>query len=165
MANKDCARLSIERLIELYAAGSTELAEVLFGLRAEQLHTRVAPGKWSILEVLCHIADSELIYAESFRRVLVEDSPTLFNLEPDDFERGLLYDKRDPHEEIALINTIRSQTARILRNIPDGDWERRGIHSTDGALTLRQLIERVTSHIPHHVEFIKGKVRSLATRK
>lgn len=165
MANRDYSKLSNEQLIDEYIAGSTAIGEALNGKSGEQLHTRVAPGKWSILEVLCHIADFEIINAERIRRVLSEHEPTLFNGEPDDFERALLYDKRNSHEELTLIQTVRSQTARIVRNIPDEAWQRCGVHSTVGPLTLRQLIERVTSHIPHHVEFITGKLKALAHQK
>jgi hypothetical protein len=161
----DYSKLSNEQLIDEYLTGSAALSEAILGAGDEQLRTRTAPGKWSILEVLCHIADFEIIGSERIRRVLSEEQPTLLNGEPDDFERGLLYDMRDPHEELSLIQTIRSQTARILRHVPDDAWQRRGIHSTDGPLSLRQLIERVTNHIPHHVEFIKGKLQALAGQK
>lgn len=161
----DYSSLSPEELIVAYENGANELKAAVSNIPLSQLHTRIAPGKWSILEVLCHIADFEIIGSERIRRVLSEDEPTLLNGEPDDFERGLVYHVRDAHEELSLIQKIRSQTARILRHIPSDAWLRRGIHSTDGPLTLRQLIERVTKHIPHHVEFIKQKRIALEAQK
>jgi hypothetical protein len=116
-------------------------------------------------EVVCHIADFEVVNAERIRRVLAEHEPTLFNGEPEDFERALAYDSRDLTEELSLISAIRGQSARILRTISAETWQRRGIHSTDGPITLRQLIERVTSHVPHHIAFILQKREALAAQK
>jgi hypothetical protein len=157
--------LSPDQLIDQYEAGSALLWDVISGMTRKEFCTRVSPGKWSVLEVLCHIADFEVINAERVRRILSEHEPTLFNGEPDDFERALVYEQRDSQEELTLIQAIRSQTGRILRNVPAEAWQRRGAHSTDGPITLRQLIERVTSHIPHHVGFIQQKRITLAAQK
>jgi uncharacterized damage-inducible protein DinB len=155
------SQTSIEELITAYEQGVADLQQAVADSSDDELRTRVNPGKWSIHEVLCHIADFEVIGAERIRRVLSENEPTLFNGEPDDFERGLAYDARDTAEELRLIELLRTQIARILRAVPAEAWERRGIHSADGPLTLRQLVERVTGHIPHHVEFIQGKKAAL----
>jgi hypothetical protein len=157
--------LSTNDLIATYEDGAIGLQAAVEGIPAEQLKVRVPPGKWSVLEVICHIADSEVISAERIRRVIVEHEPTLFNLEPDDFERALAYDSRELTQELSLISAIRGQTGRILRSIPNDAWQRKGIHSTDGPLTLRQLVERITSHVPHHIAFINEKRAALAGRK
>jgi hypothetical protein len=52
--------------------------------------------------------------------------------------------------------------ARILRALGPEDFQRRGLHSRDGALTLENLLQRATAHIPHHVRFIEEKRRALA---
>jgi len=153
---------SYSDLIDSYESGPAALREAVEGMTSNELRTRVSPGRWSVHEVLCHLADFEVINADRIRRVLCEREPTLFNGKPDDFERGLAYAARDSEEELKLIELLRRQVARILRASPAEVWERRGIHSTDGPLTLRQLVERVTRHIPHHIEFIAGK-RALLT--
>lgn len=157
--------LSNNDLIAAYQDTARDLVDAVAGLTPEELQIRIAPGKWSVQEVVCHIADFEVISAERIRRVLAEDEPTLFNGEPDDFEQTLFYEKRDVAEELALIQTIRNQTARILRVLSEEAWQRRGIHSTDGPLTLRKLIERVSKHIPHHVAFIRDKRAALRAGK
>lgn len=164
MTKIDYAMLSHEQLINQYEAGSAMLWQVVASATPKQLQERIGPGKWCIQEVLCHIADFEIINAERIRRVLSENEPTLFNGEPHDFEMALSYDRRDSQEELTLIGAIRCQTGRILRCQSDVAWQRRGLHSTDGPLTLRQLVERVTSHIPHHLDFIEGKLKALQSQ-
>jgi uncharacterized damage-inducible protein DinB len=161
----DYSSFSSEELIAAYENGADAVKAAVSNITEVELQTRIAPGKWSILEVLCHIADFEVINAERVRRVLSEHEPTLFNGEPDDFERALVYEQRNSQEELTLIQAIRSQTGRILRNVPAEAWQRRGIHSTDGPITLRVLVERVTSHIPHHVGFIQQKRIAIAEQK
>ena len=118
----DYSTLSNEDLIAAYQQGAADLRRAAAGMSSEHLLKRVEPGKWSVLEVVCHVADFEVINAERIRRVLAEDEPTLFNGEPDDFERALCYEQRDLDEELNLIEIIRDQTARILRNVPTNAW-------------------------------------------
>lgn len=149
--------LSLNDLLAEYSRGVNEVADAVQGITERDLQTRCTPGKWSTLEVVCHITDFEVVYAERLRRILAEMEPTLFNGEPDDFERTLSYDSRDLEEELSLIAGIRRQTSRILRTLPEDAWQRKGIHNIAGPLTLRQIVESSTGHIPHHVGFIQQK--------
>ena len=56
---------------------------------------------------------------------------------------------------------IRKQVARILQSLTPEDFQRRGIHSESGPLTLETLVQRITGHIPHHVQFIEEKRKVL----
>lgn len=150
--------------LEQYGAGPKLLRSALKGMSAEQLAARPVPGKWSTAEVVCHLSDFELIYADRMKRVIVEHEPTLMDGDPDLFAASLAYNHRDVGEELTLIETIRKQMAHILRRLERDDFARRGIHSTAGPLTLKELLARVTQHIPHHVRFIQEKRRALGLR-
>lgn len=153
---------SLEELLTTYEQGPIQLREALRGLSAEQVKTPAPPGRWSALEVVCHISDFELVYADRLKRVVVEDRPTLFSGDPDEFAAKLAYNQRDLEEELAVIDSVRRQVARFLRTLDASAFDREGIHSTDGPLTLATLLKRIAGHIPHHVEFIKQKRTSLA---
>ena len=62
-----------------------------------------------------------------------------------------------------LIEAIRKQVAAILRTLQPEDYQRRGIHSEAGPLTLETLVERATGHIAHHLKFIAEKRQALRT--
>jgi hypothetical protein len=130
-------------------------------MSGEQLVARPIPGKWSTLEVICHLADFEIVYADRIKRVIAENEPTLFGGDPDEFAARLAYQERKPEEELLLIETVRKQVARILRTLTPEDYQRRGIHSESGPLTLETLVQRITGHIPHHVQFILEKKKAL----
>jgi uncharacterized damage-inducible protein DinB len=155
-------RMSPDSLIADYLAGPQKLRQAVAGLTAEQWDARPIAGKWSTREVVAHLADCEPVYADRMKRVIAEDRPTFFGLNPDAFASRLAYSARDMNEELALIESVRRHVARILRTLPAGDFERLGNHSVDGPVTLETLLRRITNHIPHHIQFIEEKRRALA---
>jgi hypothetical protein len=148
-------------LINQYAAGPDLLREVTRGMNRDQLLARPVPGKWSTLEVICHLADFEIVYADRLKRVIAESEPTLFGGDPDVFASRLAYHSRDLEEELTLIAAIRGQVVRILRTLEEPDFSRVGRHNEAGPLTLLQLLQRVTNHAVHHGKFIEEKRRAL----
>jgi len=149
--------MGIPELIEAYARGAAEVREAIAGMSAAEIAARPIPGKWSTLELLCHLADFEPIYADRMKRVIAEEQPTFMSGDPDLFLRHLAYDAREAEGEIAVIDSVRQQMARILRTLPQAAFARVGVHSRDGAVSLETLLRRVTNHIPHHVRFIAEK--------
>jgi hypothetical protein len=148
-------------LIEQYLLGPEILRRAVSGMSDEQLDARPIPGKWSTRDVVMHLADFDLIYAGHMKRVIAEDRPTLSDPDADLFASQLAYDKRDVDENIWLMKTIRRHMAPILRTIDADDFMRIGMHSEEGPLSLGELLERVTDHIPHHVRSIEEKRRAL----
>lgn len=153
--------MQYSELIEEYVAGSQLIRQAVSGMTRDQLDATPIGGKWSTRQVVCHIADFELVNAERMKRVIVEDQPTLFGGDPDRFTAGLAYHQRDIEEELQLIEVAQRQMARILRTLSLKDFQRVGIHSEDGPMTLEALVRRTTSHVPHHIQFIEEKRRAL----
>jgi len=147
--------------IDDYLAGPAQLRQAVAGMTQEQLVARPVPGKWSTLEVICHLADFEIIGADRIKRIIAEDEPTLFGGDPDGFAKRLAYHQRNAEEEILLIALLRQQVSHILRRLKPEDFLRRGIHSEAGPLTLEAIVQRSTKHIPHHLQFIEEKKRAL----
>ena len=65
------------------------------------------------------------------------------------------------HDELDLISIVRRQMAVILRSTDIEDFQRTGVHSEAGPLTLETLLERITRHIPHHLKFIEAKIAAM----
>jgi hypothetical protein len=151
-----------DALIEEYLGGPGLLRRAVAGMTGEQLLARPIPGRWSTQEVVCHLADYEPIYADRMKRVIALQEPELLQGDPGLFAARLAYDRRDVDEELALIECTRKQMARILRTLTLEDFQRKGGHSRDGALTLEVLLQRITDHIPHHIRFIEEKRRAMA---
>ena len=144
-----------------YLDGVQLVREAVRGMSGEQLLARPVAGKWSTLEVLCHVADFEPIYADRMKRVIAEDRPRLIGADEKHFAAALAYHQRDGEEELVLIERTRSQMARILRTLSAEALAREGVHSESGPITLEQLLGYAIRHIRHHVPFIHEKRRAL----
>src|SRR6266404_524112 len=99
-------------MIDAYLAGVQTLRQAVAGMNPTQLAARPVPGKWSTLEVVCHLADFDPILAERMKRVIAEDRPTLLGADENRFARALAYQERDVQEEVNLIEQTRQQMAR-----------------------------------------------------
>src|SRR3954468_7636275 len=104
-------------LINEYAAGPQLIREAVKGLSREQLLARPVPGKWSTLEVICHIADFEIVGADRIKRVIAEEQPTLPDGDESLFAARLAYHDRELEDELHVIGSIRAQVSRILRTL------------------------------------------------
>jgi hypothetical protein len=148
-------------LIDDYVSGPQVLRKAIEGMTNEQLRARPIPGKWSSMEVICHLADIEIICAERFKRIICENEPTFPGVTPELYAARLAYHERDAEEEILLIEQIRKHVAGILRALKPEDFQRRAIHLKYGQMTLETQLERIIGHIPHHVQFIEEKRKAL----
>jgi uncharacterized damage-inducible protein DinB len=152
---------NLAQLIQDYLAGPVALRKAVAGLSPEQRRARPVAGKWSTLEVVCHIADFEPIMADRSKRIIALDNPTLMGADENRFAAALAYHDRDLEEELLLIERTRSQLARILRTLPPEALGRIGTHNERGPRTLEQMLTSTINHIPHHLKFIEEKRRAL----
>jgi uncharacterized damage-inducible protein DinB len=155
---------SLPQLIESYLEGPRALRRAVSGMTREQLLARPVAGKWSTLEVVCHLADFDPILADRMKRVIAEDNPTLIGADENRFAAALSYHERDVEEELTIIEKTRQQLGRILRKLPAEALGRVGQHNERGPRTLQQLLETTINHIPHHVKFIHEKRQALGLK-
>ena len=81
--------MTLDQLLQQYEQGADLLKTAVSKAREQQFALRPVPGKWSIQQVVCHLADFEPIYADRMKRVLVEDNPTMFGGDPDVFAAAI----------------------------------------------------------------------------
>jgi len=152
---------ALPQMIDTYLAGVPTLRQAVAGKTGEQLLARPVAGRWSTLEVVCHLADFEPILADRMKRVIAEDRPALLSADENRFAACLAYHERDVEEELAVVEQTRRQMARILRAQPPDVLARVGVHNQAGPRTLEQLLAGATNHVVHHVTFIADKRRAL----
>jgi uncharacterized damage-inducible protein DinB len=148
-------------LIEAYIDGPVQLRRSVANLTADQLVARPVPGKWSTLEVVCHLVDSEQAWCHRMKRVIAEPRPLLIGYDEGRFASTLAYHDRQLEQELALLEGMRWQMALILRKVDDAAWSFTGVHSERGLMTLEELLRAEVEHIPHHLGFIAEKRRAL----
>jgi uncharacterized damage-inducible protein DinB len=150
-----------EALIESYLASLPPLRRAVADLDPEQIKARPVPGTRSTLEVVCHLVDSELAWCHRMKRVIVEDRPLLIGYDETRFTAGLPYHEADLEEELALLEGMRQQMARILRGLPEATWSRTAVHNERGLMTLEEMLRAEIEHVPHHLAHILEKRKAL----
>jgi uncharacterized damage-inducible protein DinB len=148
-------------LVEKYLNGPKQLRAATTGLTREQAMARPVSGKWSVLEVVCHLADFEPVYVERMKRVITHERPLLMAADESLFAAKLAYHDRDLEEELRVIELTRGSFGRILKTLPAEAFQRTGVHTERGLKTLEELLSLIANHIPHHVPFIAEKRKAL----
>src|SRR3954468_1628462 len=153
----DDTTLTVADLISAYEQGAEELRLAVAGMTVEQLRSRPVPGKWSTLEVVCHVADCEQFFADRLKRTVAMDRPLLLGADGFRYPEPLRYQDHDLDEELDLVAVTRRQTARTLRLVAPDAWQRTAVHSETGLVTLRQLVLHAVNHLRHHLRFVAEK--------
>ncbi|QDS97312.1 DinB family protein [Adhaeretor mobilis] len=148
-------------IIKAYSQGAKQLRDAVSQVGNDDWDKTPISGKWSIRQVVCHIADTEIVYADRMKRIIAEDNPTFFGMDPDVFAIGLVCEQRPWKTELDVIEAVRAHMLPILRASDTRTFERQGTHSLDGPMTLETLLQRITGHIPHHIGFIEEKLRAM----
>jgi len=122
------------------------LAERIRGLDDSTLRRPEAPGKWSVIEVIQHLADSDLVFSYRLKMMLTEDRPPLQGYDQDRWAGELHY--RDVPLELALdqLRTMRTANLYVLGRLSPSQLERVGLHSERGPESIGFLLQLMGGH-------------------
>jgi uncharacterized damage-inducible protein DinB len=122
------------------------LANEITGLSVEELRRPEAPGKWSMIEVIQHLADAELVWAYRLRLILSEDRPVLTGYSQDEWALSLNYSEALLDEAFDQIRIFRAANLRLLRSLSEEQLQRVGIHEERGPETIEHMISLYAGH-------------------
>lgn len=148
-------------LLDVYLGGPNRLRSAVTGLSRDQMISRPITGRWSVLEVVCHLVDTDANIAHRIKRVLSEERPVFDRVKPELMLGALAYHDRDVDDELAIFDLTRRQIGRILRASPPEAWERIGVVGDRGDRTVGQMINGAVEHLAHHLGFVIEKRRAL----
>lgn len=155
----------MEALIEKYGLGYKMLREAINGLSEEELRFKPAPDKWSIHQVLIHVADSELVSTQRLKKVLAEEEPLLTSTDQDTWANALGYDQLDREQYLLLFKLLRSSMLPILAQLTTEQIERVGVYADEGRFTFKQLLEYRVAHIRGHLAQIERLKKAFRQRQ
>lgn len=105
-----------------------------------------APGKWSVIGVLCHLADAELVWAYRIRMVLAHDRVALTGFDQDAFAASFGYADATADEALRVFDVVREANLRVLRNASEEDLRHVGVHEERGAEPLPHMMRLEAGH-------------------
>lgn len=122
------------------------ISERTEGLRAPVLRRAEAPGKWSVIEVVQHLADSELVFGFRMRMMLTADRPTLQGYDQDLWAQTLGY--KDEQLDVALgqLGGLRVPNVRLAKSLSAHQLGRIGVHSERGPESVDHLLKLMAAH-------------------
>jgi len=145
------------QLIEDYVACGPRLRQAVAGLSREDQVARPGPGKWSILELVIHLTDSDCIAIDRMKRMLTEDNPALLYADETAYVDRLWSHEQSLEDALTCFDVGRRQFARVLRKLPDEAFERQGTHNRRGTVTVGDMVKGYIGHVDHHLKFLHEK--------
>jgi hypothetical protein len=147
--------------IDAYEKGGERLTLALRGLLPEDLLAFPVPGTWSIQQIALHVADAESVLADRIKRVIAEENPSLLAFAENKWVANLHYDEQSAQDAGVMVELTRRQLSRVLRSLPDSAFDRKGVHSEVGPISLKDIVVKATTHLEHHLKFLVDKREKL----
>jgi hypothetical protein len=143
--------------LELFRRGPQILDAAIEGVSKEESMFAPFPGKWTIREIVRHLADTELVVGMRLRQMIAEDRPLMALFDQDLWADRLHYNQCDPHESATLFRVMRDDISKILDVLPAEAFTRVGLHPERGAGTLGEWVTRFGAHVEKHA----GQIRAI----
>jgi hypothetical protein len=136
-----------------------KLAELLKGKKRPQLTRRPAPGKWSVAEIVAHLADAEIAISWRLRQILSTDGVALQAYDQDAWAAAFNYGRRDPKDSLAQYTALRNANVELLKSVPRKLWENHGMHAERGRETAAHMVRLAAGHDLNHLQQIESILR------
>jgi DinB superfamily len=144
-------------------ATAQRLKDVLNETGAD-LRRRPAEGEWSILELLGHIVDAELVAAARYRWILCEDQPALIGYDQDRWVSALRHNEDTVDELLELFEALRAANRRLWERTSDADRRRVGMHAERGPESVSLLFRMLAGHDRFHLNQMRETLTQLRER-
>lgn len=137
------------------AEAPDRLRRLVRGLTEKQLATRPAPGKWSIREIVAHLADNEVVLGSRYRFIAAMERPPLPGFDQDAFVANLGVAKATTADLLDDFAMARAVNIGLLERVADAAWERVGIHAERGEESFGHLVTMYAGHDRIHISQVE----------
>lgn len=141
-----------------YLNNYNEIFHILKNLSNEQINYKPAENKWSVHEIITHLADTEVQSHVRFRTILANKVPYMVYFDEMDWSIILEYTQINSEESLEVIKLMRRVNYNLLSRLKPEDFNKRGIHSTHGELTLKDLVNSYINHVDTHLVQINRNI-------
>ena len=146
--------------IDQYAQGPERLRQALARVPDAMVKWRPAPGKWSVHEVVCHCADSEVNAYARLRYLLAEREPVIVGYDQDEWARAFDYHALPLEPSLAVVEAVRAATASLLKRLADDAWTKKGRHTESGEYSVDGWLKIYADHLEGHARQIDRNVEA-----
>jgi DinB superfamily len=129
-------------------------------LSKKQIRRRPEPGKWSIAEILAHLADAEVVGSWRMRQILGADGTSIQAFDQDIWAKTFSYADRDPKQSLKVFRVLRENNLVLLESVPKKLWDNHGVHSERGKETISHIVRMFAGHDLNHLEQVEKIAKS-----
>ena len=151
--------------VKVQRSTAARLKKSIRGLTPKQLKSRPEPAKWSISEILAHLADAEIVASWRMRSVIGENGITIQPFDQDSWASVFEYRGRDARRSLEVFRILRENNLAMLKEIPRETWNNYGMHLERGKETIAHLTRMFAGHDTNHVLQIERIVKQLKSAK
>jgi hypothetical protein len=164
MSEVGMTEAEFKKNLEIAEKSPKQIAAAVSGLSDKALRYKPSPEKWSVQEILGHLADTEIAYAYRLRQMLADAKPVIAPIDQDAWARNLGYMESVPAELVALYGLNRHANLQLLRRLKSEDLKKSAYHpELKKDVTVADLVERMSEHGASHLAQI-GKLKKEAGR-
>ena len=131
------------------------IGSLIAGLGVEDLAWTTSPSRWSIAQIVTHLADAEIVAAYRIRLILAAPGTPIQAFDQNDWARELDYAGADATASLALFTALRTAQVRLLRRLDDAQLDRFGVHAERGHESVRLLLGLYAGHDLNHLTQIE----------
>ena len=135
---------------------AARLARLVRGLSPARRRYRPAPGKWSINEIVAHLADSEIVLGYRYRMILSRNGAPIEATDQDAWARTGRYQRSDTRAQLALFRVLRGANLEFIRSLSPRQLRQFGVHSERGRETIAHIVRIYAGHDVNHLRQIEG---------
>lgn len=144
-------------LIDRYEAQAHDIGHWVHGLTEAELDAFPVPGTWSVRQLAVHMLDSDLVATHRMRRIAAEEKPLLVSYDETAFSKVPAINAGSVTDVADLFAINRRWTADFLRALPEAAFERVGVHTQRGLVTIGQFVAIYIQHVDGHRGFLEAK--------
>jgi len=137
--------------IKVQRTTAPRLKKAIQGLTPLQLKWRPEPVKWSIAEVIAHLADVEIVASWRLRSVIAENGITIQPFDQDAWASVFEYRERDSKRSLETFRILRENNLAMLKELPKETWENYGMHLERGKESIAHLTRMFAGHDANHI--------------
>ena len=141
--------------IEVLESTPSSIRRAIGRLTLKQLKKSPGTNKWSIAEIVAHLADSEVVLGYRLRKVISEPGSRIESYNQNLWAKNLSYRTADCREKLATFSALRKSNTRMLRSLKVAAWKRYGIHQERGRETIERMVLLHAGHDMNHLKQVQ----------
>lgn len=141
--------------LKIQAASAKKLQRLLKGVSTAKLRKRPAPDKWSVAEIMAHLADSEIVTSFRLRQILGTPGSPIPAYDQDAWAKACRYEKRDARKSLEIFGALREANLALLKSLSAEQWKHHGMHSERGEETVEHIVRLIAGHDLNHLHQVE----------